>query len=575
MTGRADPGAAGDVEMSAIPKVLVIGLDALTPRLVEEWIAEGRLPNLGKFLSQGAWGALNSVPNRNSAPAWSTMVTGLNPGKHGIYWFTEDNPESYDYKFVNGSFRRGKAFWNVLSEEKQQVGIVNVPLTFPAETVNGTMVAGLDSPSVDHPNFTYPPDLRTEVKEAAGGEYHVHPALAQYVVAGKIDEGLDRLHNSIDKRSAVAKHLMSTRPWDAFMVVFTESDVVQHFFWRHMANPSPGDSSRAINAIRGTYEHLDRVVGELIELAGDDTVHVVVSDHGARYDHGLARALPSWLEQLGLLSYRDESRRTGLRPFMVGTASKLYRQVDKRLPSEIKHKLSGRLPWIHRRMQVMMSFAKLDWAKTQAYTDGQRPEIWVNLKGRQSQGIVAPEDYERVRQEMIDRLSSAVCSTTGKPLVRRVMRREDVYSGPYVDRSPDLIVEWMDEGACLDIRYPDGTELSLTKQHLPDDPYDRLLNGGHDQHGIVGIIGPGVRRASLQDAQIADIAPTVLYLRDAPIPEDLDGVVLEAAIEPQLLESRKGKTGGSAVRQDGDDAGYSEEEAAEVHDRLQALGYVE
>lgn len=560
--------------MSHVPKVLIIGLDALTPGLVEKWVKQGRLPNLATIVADGAWGSLNSVPNRNSAPAWSTMVTGLNPGKHGIYWFTEDNPETYDYKFVNGSFRRGKAFWKVLSEEGQCVGVVNVPLTFPAEEVNGSMVAGLDSPGTDHERFTYPPELRHEVVEAAGGDYHIHPALAQYVVAGQVDEGLNRLHRSIDKRTAVAEHLMSSKPWDVFMVVFTESDVVQHFFWRQMADPAPADSEREKLAIQETYEHLDSVVGRLRDSAGEDTILLVVSDHGARYDSGLARALPSWLEQLGHLTYLEDKARRGPKSLAVAAAARIYRELDKRLPSEAKHKLAARLPQVRSRVQVMMSFARVDWSQTRAYTDGQRPEIWINLKGRQSQGIVETGQYEALRSQIIEQLTSAVCAVTGKPLVRRVVRREEAYSGPFVERSPDLIVEWVDEGAGLDIRYPDGRMFSLAKKHVPGDPYDELLNGGHDQHGIVGLLGPGIARASLEGAQIADIAPTVLYLRDAPIPTDVDGKILLQGLASEL-KTRRPRKGGQGMTGEVDGAGYSEEESAQVHQRLQALGYVE
>jgi predicted AlkP superfamily phosphohydrolase/phosphomutase len=556
------------------PPVLIIGLDALTPQLVEKWVAENRLPHIGRFLEEGAWGPLNSVPNRNSAPAWSTMVTGLNPGKHGVYWFTEDDPENYAYRFINGSFRRGKAFWRVLSEEGQRVGVVNVPLTFPADEVNGVFVAGLDSPSSDDPRFTHPEDLRHEVVEAAGGEYYVYPALARFVVAGQHDAGLARIHRSIDKRSAVAKHLMATRPWDAFMVVFTESDVVQHFFWRQMDDPAPGESEAHRNAIRDTYEHLDRVVGELVAAAGPEAVVVLVSDHGARYEEGLARALPSWLQQLGLLAYREESSRRSPKSLAVTAASKTFRQLDKRLPPEVKHKMSRRLPWLRRRVEVMMSFSKVDWSRTKAYTDGKRPEIWINLAGRQREGIVAPEDYERVRDEIVMSLQSAVCSRTGQPLVRRVLRREEAYSGPFVERSPDLIVEWMDAGACLDLSYPDGRRMELRKQHLPDDPFDHLVNGGHDQYGIVALRGPGVRRAVLDDPQISDIAPTILYLRDAPIPSDVDGRVIEEALSSEMLAARPPRRGGRSVSGD-DGEGYSEEEVAEIRERLRSLGYVE
>lgn len=557
-----------------IPKVLIIGFDAATPRLVEQWVAEGRLPTIGRFLSEGAYGPLRSVPNRNSAPAWSTMVTGLNPGKHGVYWFTEDKPETYDYTFVNGSFRHGKAFWRVLSEEGQRVGIMNVPITFPAEAVNGVLVAGSDSPSADDPRFTHPPELRHEVVDAAGGEYYVHPGLARYVVAGEADEGLDRLHYAIDKRAAVATRLMETRPWDAFMVVFTESDVVQHFFWRQMESPAPGDPPRHRHAIRDTYEHLDQVADKLIASAGPDTLVVLVSDHGARYDDGLARAVPSWLEHLGLLAYRTRDGSSRLRSAAQGSATFTFRQLDKRLSPEAKHKLARRVPWLRSRVEVMMSFAKVDWSRTQAYTDGKRPEIWINLRGRQAQGIVEPRDYEAVRQRIIDAMSGAVCLKSGQPLVRKVWRREEAYSGPFVERSPDLVIEWRDVSSGLEIRNPDGTTVRLRKQHLPNDPFDKVLNGGHSQHGVVGLLGPGVRPGRIEGAEIADIAPTVLFLRDAPIAADVDGKVLTQALDPALVGSRQMRRGGEAVRVE-ETIGYSAEEEAEIHERLAGLGYVE
>jgi predicted AlkP superfamily phosphohydrolase/phosphomutase len=561
--------------VSDLNRVLIIGLDAATPHLIERWAAEGRLPNIKKFLDDGAWGQLNSVANRNSAPAWSSMVTGLNPGKHGIYWFTEDDPTTYDYKFINGSFRRGKAFWNVLSEEGQTVSVMNVPITFPAQEVNGVMIAGMDSPSADDPRFTYPSELRHEVKEVAGGEYYVYPGLGRYVIAGQTDQGLDRIHRSIDMKKAVAKHLMTTRPWDTFMVVFTESDVVQHFFWRHMDRPAEGDLDMEKTAIRDTYEHLDRVIGDLVEEAGPDTTVIAVSDHGARFDDGLARALPSWLEQLGLLNYRKEEGKITARSLIFKAGTKVFRQLDKRLSAEAKHKLSRRLPMLRQRVWVMMSFGKIDWSRTRAYTDGHRPEIWINLEGRQPQGVVSTEEYDVVRQEIIDALTSAVCVTTNQPLVKRVWRREEAYSGPFVDRSPDLVVEWMDAGACLDLRTADGGSMTLEKHHLPDDPFDELMNGGHDQFGIVAMKGPGIKPGHIEGAEIADIAPTVLFLRDAPIPEDVDGKLLSDAFDDNLLSSREVKRGGTSVSGEGPETGYSAEEEAEVRDRLQALGYVE
>jgi hypothetical protein len=171
-------------------------------------------------------------------------------------------------------------------------------------------------------------------------------------------------------------------------------------------------------------------------------------------------------------------------------------------------------------------------------------------------------------------LEGATCATTGGPLVRRVLRREEAYSGPYVERSPDLIVQWTDAGACLELLHPDGRRMRLRKQHLPDDPFDHLVNGGHDQYGIVALLGPGVRRTHLEGAEIADVAPTILYLRDAPIPADVDGIVLHHAIGRDVIAARPPRRGPASVTAD-DGEGYSEEEAAEIRDRLRSLGYVE
>lgn len=558
-----------------LPRVLIIGLDAATPRLVERWVDEGRLPNLARFLKDGAYGEMLSVPNRNSAPAWSSMVTGLNPGKHGIYWFTEDDPVTYSYKFVNGSFRRGKAFWRILSDEGHKVGIMNVPLTFPAEQVNGVFVAGMDSPSAHDPRFTHPPELRDEVIAAAGGEYYVQPGLAHYVITGEIDEGIKRLHKSIDKKAAVAKKLMTENPWDVFMVVFTESDVVKHFFWQQMEDPKPTDPPHHQTAVRDTYEHLDRMVGELMETAPPDTTYMVVSDHGARYDDGLTRTIPSWLEHLGLLTYKTDEATSLVSSLVQTGASKTFRLLDKRLSPEARHKLARTFPALRRKVEVMMSYAKVDWSRTKAYTDGKRPEIWINLKGRQQEGIVDPSEYEEVRQKIIDALTTAVGVSTGEALIRNVHRREEAYSGPFVDRSPDLVIEWMDSKPDLEIRYPDGTTHKLTKDHLPDDPFDTMLNGGHDSYGMVALMGPGVKPGRINDAKIADVAPTVLFLRDAPIPSDVDGKVLKEALADDLVASRSGKTGGSGVSEGSDDIGYTEDEEAEIHERLRALGYVD
>lgn len=556
-------------------KVLVIGLDSLTPTLTEKWAEEGRLPNLDRFIRDGVWGALRSVPNRNSAAAWSTMVTGLNPGRHGVFWFTEDDPSTYSYRFINASRRRGSTMWRVLSDEGKKVGVVNVPFTFPAEEVNGLLVAGLDAPNTDDDRFVHPPEMHQRFLDAAGGEYHVHAGVNLLTDPSQRDRGLERLHTSIDARTKACVKFVSEDDWDMFMVVFTESDVVQHYFYRQLEEPRADDPENHRTAIRDIYEHLDRAVGALIAAAGPDTTVIVVSDHGARRDEGLARALPDWLHKLGMLHYKDSpgSATKGRRGLVSAVLRRGYQFLDRRLSTETKHRLADLFPKLRNRVEVTMSYAKIDWSRTVAYTDGKRPEIWINLRGRQRQGIVEPEDANAVRQRVIDGLSQPVCRKSGEPVVVRVWRREEAYEGPSVELSPDLIVEWADEGTCRDLRYPDGREMTVELGHLEGDPVNEALSGGHSQYGIVGMTGPQVGQHPLEDANIGDIAPTVLFLLDAPIPVDVDGKVLKEAFTGDLAARDVRRGGGSGG--EGSDTSYTEEEEAEIRERLQALGYVE
>lgn len=559
--------------MTPIPeKVLIVGLDALTPRLVDVWIDEGRLPNLARFRNDGAWGSLNSVPNRNSAAAWSTMVTGLNPGKHGLYWFTEDEPETYTYRFVNASDRRGRTLWRLLSDNGKRVAVVNVPMTYPAEKVNGVLAAGLDAPGIDAPGFTDPPDFAGRLMKLAGGEYLIHTGVNLLTDPERKDEGLARLHRSIDARTKAAETLLKQDEWDFGMIVFTESDVVQHYFFREMEEGEAGRDARYKDAIRDVYEHLDATLGTLIEAAGPEALVVVVSDHGARRDEGLARAIPDWLRQLGHLSYRARSKKTA-RSVALKLAARTYRFLDKRLSTEVKHRLSERFPGLRRKVETTMSFSSIDWSRTRAYTDGKRPEIWINLEGRQGHGIVSEESYEETRDTIIEQLMEARCEATGKRVVNRAWRRDDCYHGPFVERSPDIVVEWADEGTCLDLIYPDGRRLQLDPGHLQDAAMDGL-SGGHSQHGIVGLLGPGVRNHPLENAQIGDVTPTVLFALDQPIPEDIDGSILLEAFDEDI-RGRKPRSGQGSDLDKGTSSGYSDKEEEEIRAHLKALGYVE
>ncbi len=558
-------------------RVLIIGLDGGTLDLIGPWAAAGRLPNLARLMREGAHGRLRSVPNRNSAAAWSSIVTGTNPGKHGIFWFIEY--QGYEYTYINASYRDAKAIWRLLSDAGRPVVVMNVPMSYPAEPVNGVLIAGFDGPGLHDPRFAYPEGVVDDLRTHAG-DYTVEVGMPGHVKAGRYEQALSELHEAIEQRYRWAHYLLTTRPWEFGMVVFRETDPVQHFFWKYMAPDGFGvmeeEVGRYGRAIPEVYEHLDEVIGRLLALVGPETTVIVLSDHGAGPDSGKARSLQRWLQTLGLLHFRGQTSGThALRRRVLNTLFAGIHVVDKRLSRETKAAIAHRFPWLRRRAKVLMSYAHIDWERTRAFSDGKRPDIWINLRGRQPKGIVEPgEEYDRLCRIIREKFTSARSNRDGRPVVHDVYRRDEVYHGPHVDKSPDLIVEWVKGAVADSVVFDDGTVVRLRGNGAAD-PMERLVCGGHEPDGIVFLAGAHVRPGAVIDgATVMDIVPTVLYLLGEPIPPDVDGVVLRSALDEQLLQRRAAVEAGPAAGGRRPEA-YAAEDEAVIRDRLRGLGYVD
>lgn len=557
-------------------RLLLLGLDGATFDLIAPWVAEGRLPTLVRLLREGAAGPMRSVPNRNSAAAWSSIVTGMNPGKHGIYWFVEYR-DDYSYVFINASFREGAPLWRLLGEAGRPALVLNVPMTYPAEPLDGVLIAGLDGPGAHDPRFAYPPGIVAEVEAALGAPYIVEVGMPGLVKAGRYDEALAEAHRAIDQRAAVARHLMRTRPWDLCMLVFRETDPVQHFFWKFMApdgfRVDPAAVARYGGAIREVYEHIDAALGTLVAEAGPHDHVMVISDHGAGPDSGKARSLQRWLAALGLLRFRADGRAgwrgRALRALFAGVHA-----LDRRLPVATKRRLAHALPGLRQRTKVLMSYAHIDWQGTRAYSDGKRPDIWINLRGRQPAGQVAPgAEYDALCEFIRRQFTAARGLPDGRPVVRAVYLRDEVYHGPHVVRSPDLIVEWERGAAPEAVLFPDGTVVRMREGGL--DPMEQLVCGGHEPEGILILRGPAVAPgARVEGATVMDVAPTALYLLGEAVPEAMDGVVRAEALRAEVTAAHPPRTR-HAVAAAAARAGYDRADEAAIRDRLRGLGYVD
>ena len=568
----------------------MIGVDAGTMGLIEGWSDEGRLPGFKHFFQEGVHGKLHSVPNMCSASAWSSMVTGVNPGKHGIYWFGEYTPDSYEYFYINASYRHSDTLWDMMSASGRRVGVINVPISYPAAEVNGFLIAGLDAPHADDQRFTYPPGLLSELRGQLG-EYVIEPGMPGFYKAGRLDEGVRKLHSTMDSRLAYASHLMKTYPWDFLMVVFTTVDSAQHFFWKYMKPQdftlTDDELHRYQHVIRDVYVRQDNAIRQLMELAGPDTTVFIVSDHGGDLG-GKGPLLPLWLEHMGMLSYGTHGRGNGPHPamareLMLRLLAGGYRRVDRYFGRDFKLRLAKMFPDLRQKVEAHIHFSEIDWTATKAFADGARPDIWINLKGRFPQGTVEPgEEYNAVCETIRAQFLAMRDTRTDQEAVNAVFRKEEVYHGPYLDRAPDLVVQWKPDLPATAVALGDttATDLQRIRVKLTDGvgigTGPRGGSGMHSPHGILFAKGTQLRSgAQIEAAEIADVAPTLLHLAGLPVPGYMDGRVIEEIFTEEFLSENPIRTTEHALDSMDQPTPYSAQEEEIIGDRLRGMGYIE
>ena len=548
--------------MGMQPKVLVIGWDGATFDLLKPWVEAGELPNLERLMDEGVHGRLRSVPNMNSGPAWTTVATGLNPGKHGVYGLVGFTEGSYRLRPLNAADRHGRTIWRRLSEAGQRVVVMNLPITHPAEPVNGVLVAGGDAPRPSSPRFSYPEDVIEEIDTAAG-EYILAARLDGLIRAGKKQQALDRVYRMIQGRTRAAQHLMEREDWNLFFVLFTASDSVQHFFWEDLTGGGPHR-----DAILDVYRRLDDALGTLQAQAGPDTATILLSDHGFGPIQLGRLYVIDFLAQLGLLRRRAQKDR---RAALLRWA---FVQLEKTLSSRAKEWLLEHFPGLHDRAQAGLWVDQVDWPGTRAFTVHGSSHVWVNTRDRWPQGIVAPgEEYDAVVAQVQRALEQAVDAETGQPAVAAVHRREELYRGPFLERAPDLLIDWTDAPCRAGLAWHGDGERIIASR--PVEFRRHPINGSHRPLGIFVASGTPYRRgATIEGTALYDIAPTLLHLRDHPIPTSFDGQILTEALTTDWLQTHPPRS----TEEDHDDvAGPGIDVPAdgekEVLERLQALGY--
>ncbi len=555
---------------------MVVGLDGATFDLIEPWVKEGKLPTFQRLMAEGCWGKLESVPNQRSAAAWTSLATGTNPGKHGIYEFYEQRPDSYDIQFINASIRHGKSLWKTLSEHDRRVGVLNVPMTYPAERVNRFLVAGIDAPSAHSKGFAYPPEIYEYLCEKFG-PYVIEPGVNGFVIKGEIDKAVESLRAEIKQKSDITQYLLNNEPWDFFIVVFRSLDAAQHGFWKYLdpkgRELDPVGSKKYGDVILKTYQQLDEAINAICNCLDRQTRLIIISDHGFGRKHPASNQLNYWLEDNGFLAFKSKPNK-GLSP--ASLLQLLYRYVSKKTSRATKERLKQLLPWLRNRVHSHLVYARIDWSKTRAYSDNLFPIVRVNMRGREPQGIVGGgAEYEGVVAELKERLPDCRDSVDSVPIVDSVFHRDEIYRGPFADRAPDLLIRWRED---IEIH---GIALSKNAGEIAGPPVPtedaRYISGDHRLHGILIAAGDGIKQdARISGACLIDIAPTVLNMMGVPAPADMDGKILKDLFEEPVSELAPAES--STLGDDSSDAetdiDYTEEDEETIRKRLEGLGYL-
>lgn len=564
-------------------KTLIIGLDGATFDIIGPMIEKGKLKNLKRLIERGVKGNLRSTIPPLSPVAWTSFNTGKNAGKHGVFSFTQLKENSYEIQYVNALSRKAKPFWVTLSEYGKKVGILNVPISFPPDKVNGFMISGMDAPGLDS-NFTYPPQLKKELLDRFS-DYTIDYSFIGSVKKKTGNKILQDLFKADEKRCEIAKYLMKRENWDFFLVVFVGIDRVQHFFWHCMEESHPRYHEKGSelyrDAIFNMYDDMDRLVGELIADTPESTNIIVISDHGAGpFDDSLPNLnLNSWLienEYLALKTKRGFFSE-GVKNRELNLLKNLRQYLRKGLPSGLRRWLKAALPGLHEKFQSHLYFSAIDWTKTRAfasYDEFMARGIRVNLKGREPQGIINPgNEYEILLDELINKISDFEHPFTHLPVVDKVFRREELFSGPYADRSPDLVVYWKDNAFFS----PQAANSKTDSRKKESFSLTNILRSGeHRRNGIFIAAGPDILKGEeVEDADITDISPTVLYMFDLPVDNDMDGNVLTHIFQQRTTENRPVRYSEPADVYVREHRTYSEKEQKLIKKRLKDLGYLE
>ena len=556
-------------------KLAIIGLDGGTFRVIDYLISKNRLPNIAKMMRKGSRATLLSTIPVLTPAAWTTFSTGMNPGRHGVFDFFRRSGEGYLLTPVNANSIKGETIWSIASRHGKRVCVYNVPVTYPANPVNGILISGMDSPRMDG-QAIYPREFKEKIL-AELPDFIFEPAInGEYLVKNFKDPvaaHIRDLNEYLQVQINAFNYLMSLEDWDLFVGVIRSPDVMQHTFWREVEKVkefgeeavSEEELQRA-EVVFGCYEALDREIGERWLDGAPDRNLMMMSDHG----FGLLRrevALNRLLADAGLLKFNQKN-------YLKKSKEYLYGKIASSIPEKTRQKIVRKRHEQDGYLSVDRLMVDVDWSKTHVYSQGRYGCLFVNLKERESMGIVNEKERQAVIKETIAALESVVDPEDGKPIVTTVHLGNEIYHGPMKFLVPDMVVNMRN----YSYRVIPNTRDELGAKSLIRKPMPHWQEvahtGNHRRDGIFILYGPDAAHADLDEVDMVDIVPTIANLLGLPHLDEWDGRILEEALGSG---ARKITADHSEHERDSDGARndvYSQDDEEEIRKRLENLGYL-
>lgn len=546
-------------------RLLVVGFDGATFDVILPLVAKGRLPTLAHLMQNGAHGTLRSTVPPITPTAWTTVFTGKNPGKHGIFDFQEIDSETYERRPVLTDRHREKTVWDLLGEVGLRSIITDVPYTYPPRPLNGMMLTGYGTPRTNSTVYTYPADWQSALPNSLHEEIRVAQPLQNF---DRSRAFLEEWRGIMNGRTRLLRHLLIEQEWDFFFHVFSITDNLAHVFWTYLEPSHPNyvhpEAADYREALFNAYEQCDTLLGQMLEWAGSHCNVIVMSDHGfgsvypRQYlfqrlvDGGYLRysSADGMAGRLKSLAMRQAIRLYNGAPFFREWVKNLRPSSQNALKSGLKS--SGLLP----------SNDAIDFQRSRVIPSDFGLQLWFNHRERFTQGMLDAAQTAVLQNELSSYLLADRDRATGLPIIKRLYQGSEYYSGPFAPFGPDLIIE----------------QQNFYKPDAPHHPSNPRLEGSHTHEGVFFAHGPAICQTTLsQPIHLRDLAPTMLYLLDQPIPPDMDGRLIQEAMAPSYFGAHPPRQSDKPAQHDTRraPAQLNPDEEAELKQQLRRLGYME